>query len=121
MLKRNECVWYAPDQSYRKKGAAMVPLFGIPAATNTFTPRLARITGAPVLPYFLQRLPGSQGYLATIHAPLENFPSDSPVSDTERINRMIEAQIKITPEQYLWIHRRFKGLTEDYPDYYGPR
>jgi Kdo2-lipid IVA lauroyltransferase/acyltransferase len=120
-LRRNECVWYAPDQSYRKKGAAMVPLFGIPAATNTLTPRLARMTGAPVLPYFLQRLPGSQGYLATIHPPLENFPSDSPVSDTERFNRMIEAQVKITPEQYLWIHRRFKGLTEDYPDYYGPR
>lgn len=120
-LKRNECVWYAPDQSYRKKGAAMVPLFGIPAATNTLTSRLARMTGAPVLPYFLQRLPGSQGYLATIHPPLENFPSDSPVSDTERFNRMIEAQVKITPEQYLWIHRRFKGLSADYPDYYGPR
>jgi KDO2-lipid IV(A) lauroyltransferase len=118
-LRRNECVWYAPDQSYRKKGAEMVPLFGIPAATNTLTSRLARTTGAAVLPYFLQRLPGSQGYLATIHPPLENFPSECPVSDTERFNRMIEAQVRIAPEQYLWIHRRFKGLTEDYPDYYG--
>jgi Kdo2-lipid IVA lauroyltransferase/acyltransferase len=120
-LRNRECVWYAPDQSYRKKGAEMVRLFGIPAATNTLTSRLARMTGAPVLPYFLQRLPGSQGYLATIHPPLENFPSDSPVSDTERFNRMIEAQVKVTPEQYLWIHRRFKGLSADYPDYYGPR
>ena len=118
-LKKNECVWYAPDQSYRKKGAEMVPLFGIPAATNTLTSRLARMTGATVLPYFLQRLPGTQGYLATIHPPLEDFPSDSPVSDTARFNRMIEAQVRIAPEQYLWIHRRFKGLTEDYPDYYG--
>ncbi|MGH8275718.1 MAG: hypothetical protein ACRETH_03375, partial [Steroidobacteraceae bacterium] len=50
-LKNNECVWYAPDQSYRKKGAEMVPLFGIPAATNTLTSRLARMTGAVVLPY----------------------------------------------------------------------
>ena len=98
----------------------MVPLFGIPAATNTLTPRLARMTGAGAA-QSLERLPGSQGYLATIDPPLENFPSDSPVSDTERFNRMIEAQVKITPEQYLWIHRRFKGLTEDYPDYYGPR
>jgi Kdo2-lipid IVA lauroyltransferase/acyltransferase len=118
-LKKNECVWYAPDQSYRKKGAEMVPLFGIPAATNTLTSRLARTTGAAVLPYFLQRLPGSQGYLATIHPPLEGFPSECPVSDTARFNRMIEAQVRIAPEQYLWIHRRFKGLTEDYPDYYG--
>jgi KDO2-lipid IV(A) lauroyltransferase len=120
-LRKNECVWYAPDQSYRKKGAEMVPLFGIPAATNTLTSRLARITGAAVLPYFLQRLPGSQGYLATIHPPLEDFPSECPVRDTARFNRMIEAQVRIAPEQYLWIHRRFKGLTEDYPDYYGRR
>jgi Kdo2-lipid IVA lauroyltransferase/acyltransferase len=118
-LKNNECVWYAPDQSYRKKGAQMVPLFGIPAATNTLTSRLARMTGATVLPYFLQRLPGTQGYRAVIHPPLENFPSDSPAADTERFNRMIEAQVRAAPEQYLWIHRRFKGLSQDYPDYYG--
>jgi Kdo2-lipid IVA lauroyltransferase/acyltransferase len=118
-LRNNECVWYAPDQSYRKKGAQMVPMFGIPAASNTLTSRFARMTGAPVLPYFLRRLPGTQGYLGVIHPPLENFPSDCPVADTERFNRMIEAQARLVPEQYLWIHRRFKGLTADYPDYYG--
>lgn len=118
-LRRNQCVWYAPDQSYRKKGAEMVPMFGIPAATNTFTSRLARITGAVVLPYFLRRLPGAQGFVGVIHPPLENFPSESPVADAERFNRMIEAQVRLVPEQYLWIHRRFKGLSKDYPDYYG--
>jgi KDO2-lipid IV(A) lauroyltransferase len=118
-LKHNECVWYAPDQSYRKKGAQMVPMFGIPAATNTLTSRLAGMTGAPVLPYFFHRLPGTQGYRAVIHPPLENFPSDNPVADAERFNHMIEAQVRLVPEQYLWIHRRFKGLSEDYPDYYA--
>jgi len=118
-LKHNECVWYAPDQSYRKKGAEMVPLFGIPAATNTLTSRLARMTGAAVLPYFFERLPGTQGYRGVIHPPLENFPSECAVADTERFNRMIEAQVRRVPEQYLWIHRRFKGLSPDYPDYYG--
>jgi Kdo2-lipid IVA lauroyltransferase/acyltransferase len=118
-LKRNECVWYAPDQSYRKKGAEMVRLFGIPAATNTLTSRLARMTGASVLPYFLQRLPDAQGYRAVIHPPLDDFPSDSAAEDAERFNRMIEAQVRLAPEQYLWIHRRFKGLSQDYPDYYG--
>jgi len=118
-LKRNECVWYAPDQSYRKKGAEMVPMFGIPAATNTLTSRLARITGAAVLPYFLRRLPGTQGYQGVIHPPLENFPTDNSAADAERFNRMIEAQVRLVPEQYLWIHRRFKGLSEDYPNYYG--
>ena len=118
-LRNNECVWYAPDQSYRKKGAQMVPLFGIPAATNTLTPRFARMTGAPVLPYFLQRLPGTRGYRAVIHPAFDRFPSDDPVADTERYHHMIEAQVRLVPEQYLWIHRRFKGLSPDYPDYYG--
>ncbi len=118
-LKHNECVWYAPDQSYRKKGAQMVELFGIPAATNTFTSRLARMTGATVLPFFFERLPGAQGYRAVVHPAFDNFPSDCPVADTERFNHLIEAQVHKVPDQYLWIHRRFKGLSDDYPDYYG--
>lgn len=120
-LKANEPVWYAPDQSYRKKGAEMVPFFGIPAATNTATSRLARMTGAAVLPYFPERLPGSQGYRMVIHPMLEDFPGDSAVADAERFNKAIEAQVRKVPAQYLWIHRRFKGLTPDYPDYYRRR
>lgn len=117
-LKNNECVWFAPDQSYRKKGAEMVPMFGIPAATNTALSRIARVTGAAVLPYFVERLPGTGGYRLVIHPPLDDFPSNSPCEDAARFHRMIEAQVSIVPEQYLWIHRRFKGLDADYPDYY---
>ena len=117
-LKNNEPVWYAPDQSYRKKGAEMVPFFNIPAATNTATSRLARMTGAAVLPYFPERLPGSQGYRMVIYPMLDNFPTDSPAEDARTFNALIEAQVHKVPEQYLWIHRRFKGLTGEYPDYY---
>ena len=120
-LKNNEIVWYAPDQSYRKKGAEMVPMFGIPAATNTSTSRIARVTGAAVLPYFVERLPGRRGYRAVILPPLENFPSDSPVADAEHFHHLIEAQVRAVPDQYLWIHRRFKGLSADYPNYYAQR
>ena len=90
-LKDGDVVWYAPDQSFRKKGAEMVTLFGIPAATNTATSRIARMTDALVLPYFFERLPGG-GYRGTIHPPLENFPTDDPVADTERFNRIVEAR-----------------------------
>ena len=81
-LRENGAVWYAPDQSYRNKGAAMVPFFGIPAATTTSTSRLARMTGAAVLTYFPERLPGKQGYRVVIGPELENFPSEDPVADT---------------------------------------
>ncbi|MFC4309030.1 LpxL/LpxP family Kdo(2)-lipid IV(A) lauroyl/palmitoleoyl acyltransferase [Steroidobacter flavus] len=116
-LRANEPVWYAPDQAYRKKGAEMVPFFGIPAATNTATSRLARMTGAAVLPYFQERLPNGD-YRMVIYPMLEDFPSDDPVADAKRFNALIELQVRRFPEQYLWIHRRFKGLSPDYPDYY---
>jgi KDO2-lipid IV(A) lauroyltransferase len=118
-LKRNEAVWYAPDQSYRNKGAAMVNFFGIPAATTTATSRLARISGAAVLTYFPERLPGLAGYRVVIGPALENFPGCDAVRDVERFHALLEAHIRKTPEQYLWMHRRFKGLSADYPDYYG--
>jgi Kdo2-lipid IVA lauroyltransferase/acyltransferase len=118
-LKKNEAVWYAPDQSYRNKGAAMVNFFGIPAATTTATSRLARISGAAVLTYFPERLPGNAGYRVVIGPALENFPGADSICDAERFNRLLEAQIRRVPEQYLWVHRRFKGLGADYPDYYG--
>ena len=118
-LKKNEAVWYAPDQSYRNKGAAMVKFFGIPAATTTATSRLARISGAAVLTYFPERLPGNAGYRVVIGPALEDFPGVDPVDDVERFHALLEAQIRRVPEQYLWVHRRFKGLSADYPDYYG--
>lgn len=116
-LKEGEPVWYAPDQSFRKKGAEMVRLFGIPAASNTATSRIVGMTNALVLPYFFERLPGG-GYRGVIHPPLENFPTGDAVADTERFNHIVESEARRMPDQYLWIHRRFKGLSPDYPKYY---
>jgi KDO2-lipid IV(A) lauroyltransferase len=118
-LKNNEVVWYAPDQSYRNKGAAMINFFGRPAATTTATSRLARISGAAVLTYFPERLPGNAGYRVYIGPALEDFPGESAEADSERFNRLLEEHILKVPDQYLWMHRRFKGLSPDYPDYYG--
>jgi len=118
VLKEGGVVWYAPDQAFRGKGAEMVPFFGIPVATNTATSRLARLTGAIVLPYFIERLPGEEGYVARIERPLEDFPGPDSVSDTRRHHVMIEQEIRRLPAQYLWLHKRFKGLSPDYPVYY---
>lgn len=119
VLKAGGTVWYAPDQAFRAKGAVMVPFFGVPAASNPATSRLARMTDAVVLPYFVERLPGTAGYVVRIGAALEGFPTDDPVADTLRHHRLIEAEVRRLPAQYLWLHKRFKGLAPDHPDPYA--
>ena len=118
-LRNNEIVWYAPDQSFRKKGAQMVPFFGVPAATNVGTSRLAQMTGATILYFSHERLPNNRGYRVVIHPPTATIPSDNAVADTEHFNHFIEEHVRHVPEQYWWIHRRFKGLCADYPDQYA--
>lgn len=107
-LKNNEALWYAPDQNYAGKLSAFVPFFGIPASTITATSRIAKTSGAPVIPVLAQRLPDDAGYHITLQAPLADFPSEDEVSDAARILRVIEGHVRLIPEQYLWVHRRFK-------------
>ena len=109
-LKNNEIVWYAPDQAYRKKGAQMVPFFGIPAATNTATSSLARMTGAAVLPYFPERLPGNQGYRMQSCRNSQDFRATIRLRMRCVSMTSSKRMVRRVPAQYLWIHKRFKGL-----------
>ena len=113
-LKEGRAVWYAPDQNYRRRNSAQVPFFGRPVPTNTATSRLAKVSGARVIPFFVRRLPGAAGYKLELEPPLDNFPTDDAFADTLRINQILERQIRVAPEQYLWIHRRFKGPDDPY-------
>ena len=108
VLKGNLPVWYAPDQRDFGKGSAVVPFFGIPAATNVATSRIARISGASVLPYFPERLQDGSGYRMRIQPRLEGFPSEDPVADAARFHALIEEHVRRCPEQYLWSYKRFK-------------
>ncbi|MDH5231892.1 MAG: LpxL/LpxP family Kdo(2)-lipid IV(A) lauroyl/palmitoleoyl acyltransferase [Gammaproteobacteria bacterium] len=110
ILKARGCVWYASDQGYHGKYSAAVPFFGIPVMTNTALSRLAQMGKAKVIPFFTQRLANNQGYLLKILPPIENFPSEDEVSDALAYHKLIEQQIQQVPEQYLWVHRRFKYL-----------
>lgn len=107
-LKSGGIVWYAPDQEMRAKDSVFVPFFNIPAATITATHHLARLSGAAVIPFFHKRNNGGS-YTLHLEAPLANFPSEDVVVDTERINQIIERMIREAPEQYLWLHKRFKS------------
>ena len=117
-LREGRIVWYAPDQSYNRKGAEVIPFFGIPSMHTTATSTLARLGKAATIPYFPQRLPDGS-YRLTILPPLDNFPSDDPVADTKRYVAILEEQIRQCPEQYFWVHRKFKNLPDGHPDYYA--
>jgi KDO2-lipid IV(A) lauroyltransferase len=118
-LKQNRPVWYAPDQDHGIDNSLFVPFFGIPAATLTATSRLARASGAPVVPFFQRRLPGTRGYELTLLPALKDFPGEDIEQDTRRIMNLIETRIRQQPEQYLWVHRRFKTRPPGEPPVYG--
>jgi KDO2-lipid IV(A) lauroyltransferase len=107
-LKQQRPVWYAPDQDFGAGNSVFVPFFGVPAATLTATSRLARAAGACVIPFFPVRLPGTRGYELHLLPALQDFPGDDIEQDTVRITGVIENHIRLHPEQYLWVHRRFK-------------
>jgi KDO2-lipid IV(A) lauroyltransferase len=117
-LREGMVVWYASDQSYRRKGSALVPFFGEPAMTSLALSDIARLGRARVLPFFPLRLANGSGYLVDIQPALENFPSDDPKADALRIHHLLEERIRLAPEQYYWVHRRFKNRGEGYPDPY---
>ena len=111
-------IWYAPDQDLGINNSIFAPLFGIQAATASATARLAKNNNTQVIPYSFVRT--NQGYKMTFQEPLDNYPSGDPFNDAKRTNQILEKQILKNPEQYLWIHRRFKTRPEGesglYPD-----
>ncbi len=117
-LRDNSAVCYLPDQTYLGKQSELLPFFGEPAVTNTATSKLAAISGATVLPYFFRRLPNGD-YRVDIGAPLADFPSESALQDTERLFALLESYIKLAPEQYLWLYKKFKGRPPPLPDVYA--
>ena len=117
-LRQGRPVWYAPDQSYSRKGAEVIPFFGVPSTHTTATSTLARLGKAITLPYFPRRL-ADGSYELTVLAALADFPSDDPIADTRQYVDVLEDHIRKCPEQYFWVHRKFKGLPDGYPDYYA--
>jgi KDO2-lipid IV(A) lauroyltransferase len=116
-LRKGRSVWYAPDQDYGAAHSVFVPFFGVSAATITATSQIARMGKAFVIPFTCLRKPAG-GYHYKVYAPLENYPSDDEIADARRINQLIEQAVLLAPEQYLWVHRRFKTRPEGQADVY---
>lgn len=105
-MKDGHPFYYLPDMDFGPKESIFVPFFGVPAATIPALSRLVRLTGARVVPVICRQSP--DGYDIEVMPPWENFPGDSVEADTEFMNQFIESQVLRMPEQYFWLHKRFK-------------
>lgn len=117
-LRDGFALWYAPDQDYGPRRAVFVPFFGVDAATITATSRYASANDSPVLFFSHYRRSDNSGYHLRISPELEDFPCGDEREDAIRINRLVEQAVREQPEQYLWLHKRFKTRPEGEADLY---
>ena len=99
-------LYYLPDMDFGPRDSVFAPFFGVAAATITAVSRMARISGATVLPVVTRMTPA--GYEVTIHPPWEHFPGASDEDDAKRMNAFIETEVRANLDQYHWLHKRFK-------------
>jgi KDO2-lipid IV(A) lauroyltransferase len=117
-LKEGRTLWYAPDQNYAAKHSVFAPFFGIEAATITATTRFAQLNQSPLLIFSHVRREDGSGYTLKISPPIENFPTGDERTDATRINYLLAEEIRQQPDQYMWVHRRFKTRPEGEPPLY---
>jgi KDO2-lipid IV(A) lauroyltransferase len=112
-LRKNAVVWFAADEVHTGKAATLLPFFGEPALTNTSLSRLAKMSGAAVVPLFYCRKPDNSGYLIRFEPPLEDFPTGDVIADTIRLTAILEQTIRECPSQYFWKQKRFRRRREE--------
>ena len=116
-IKNSLPIWYAPDQDLGINNSVFAPFFGIETATASATARLAKNNNTRVIPYSFIRT--KQGYEMSFDKPIKNYPSNDPIKDATTTNKILENQIIMAPEQYLWIHRRFKTRPDGQENFYN--
>ncbi|MDN4501623.1 LpxL/LpxP family Kdo(2)-lipid IV(A) lauroyl/palmitoleoyl acyltransferase [Alteromonadaceae bacterium BrNp21-10] len=113
-LDSGEFCMYLPDQDFGPKRCEFVPLFAVPD-TATTTGTLLFAENANCESVFVLPLRTEDGYVVKIMPGLDNFPSGDHRNDVTRLNKKIEEMIMQAPEQYLWMHKRFKTRPHDNP------
>ncbi len=118
ILKSGSILWYGPDQDYGNKHSIFAPFFGVPAATITATSRIAHSTKAQLI-FMSQYRDREKGkYLVKLERISSAFPSNDMLVDCKLVNKKIEEAILFAPEQYWWLHRRFKTRPSEEPSLY---
>jgi KDO2-lipid IV(A) lauroyltransferase len=113
--------YYLPDMDLGPRDSIFVPFFGVNTATITGLSRLASVAGAVVVPAVTRQLPGAGGYVLTFYPAWTDFPGPDVAADTRRMNAFIEERVREMPEQYYWLHKRFKTRPPGEPSFYEKR
>jgi KDO2-lipid IV(A) lauroyltransferase len=118
-LSKGNIVWYAPDQDFGPDQTGFAPFFGIQTASLLITHKLAALTGCAVVPMFPYFDAAIKQYRVLLLPALAEFPCGDELEDLTRINRTTEELIRMAPEQYWWVHRRFKTRPPGEPPFYS--
>lgn len=106
-LDDGELSLYLPDQDYGLNRSVFVPFFEVQETATTTGP-LMFMNNSECESIFIQSISSKDGYTIKIWPGLEDFPSGDDKADMARINKQVEAMVMEAPEQYLWMHKRFK-------------
>ena len=107
-LKAARATWYAADQDYGPKHSVFAPFFGLATATITVSSRLAQRNNSPVLMLHQLRDIDSRTWTLRFSSVLDDFAQGDLQADATRLNQLLETSLRQVPDQYLWMHRRFK-------------
>ena len=117
-LRDRKPVMLGADMDYGVRNSTFVPFFGVQACTLTAVSRLAQTGRAQVVPFIGEVLPNYKGYRLKIFKPWDNYPTGDDEQDARRMNAFLEEQIPHLPEQYYWVHKRFKTRPPGEPSVY---
>ncbi|HEY3536881.1 MAG TPA: lipid A biosynthesis lauroyl acyltransferase [Trinickia sp.] len=117
-LRDRKPVMLGADMDYGLRNSTFVPFFGVPACTLTAVGRFAKVGHAQVVPFIGEVLPNYKGYRLKVFEPWQDYPSGDADIDARRMNAFLEQQIPRMPEQYYWVHKRFKTRPPGMPSVY---
>ncbi len=117
-LKKGEALQLISDMDFGERDSEFVPFFGAQALTLTSVSRLARLTGAKVVPMYTEQLPDYRGYVLRILPAWDSYPGESVTGDTRRMNAFFEDCIRPRIAEYYWVHKRFKHRPPGEPEIY---
>ena len=119
VIKSGKPFYFLPDMDFGIRDAIFSPFFGVSTATITALPRMAKLTGAKVVPVITRQ--EGHGYVARFYPAWEGYPTGDLEADVRYMNAFIEERVRELPEQYFWAHKRFKTRPPGEPNPYRRR